>query len=57
MKDNEIEWTEEQNNIVSKMIRESEEIGYTEGYGEAIKEITRDLEIFLLNLKSKFYRK
>jgi hypothetical protein len=48
-------WTKEQEDIIGTMINESEGIGYTQGYDEAIKEIIRELEKFIFELKKKVY--
>lgn len=44
-----IEWTKEQEEIIEKMINESENIGYAQGYDDAIKEIIRDLKLKFVN--------
>ena len=52
-----IKWTDEQNEIIGKMIGESEMIGYTQGYDDAIKELIHELESKVFELKQKIYQK
>lgn len=56
-KNKNIIWTKEQNEIISNMIKESENIGYVEGHDEAVKEIIQKLENFILSIKNKFYKR
>lgn len=51
----EIKWTNEQNEIIGRMIKESEDIGYTQGYDDAIREVVKDFEKFLFELKSRVF--
>ena len=52
-----INWTKEQEDMVNIMIKESEDIGYTQGYDEAVKELIRDLGVIIFELKKKVYIK
>lgn len=52
-----VEWTKEQAEIIDKMIRESETIGYAMGVDDTLKEIIQEFEEFLRKIKSKFIRK
>lgn len=58
-KNKEQDWTKEQIESFGKAIEESEQIGYTGGWDDAIKETIKDLEIilnkFMLELKMKVY--
>jgi hypothetical protein len=49
------DWTKEQEETVGKMIKESEDIGYVQGYDDAIKEIVNKFEIFIFELKKMFF--
>ena len=52
----EIIWTQEQEKIIGTMISESEGIGWTQGWDDANKELIKEVETFLFNLKLKIYR-
>ena len=56
-KEKRIEWTEEQEKIIGTMITESENIGYVQGYDEAVKELIQELEKIIFELKKKIYRR
>ena len=51
----EIKWTKEQEEIMETMIKESESIGYTQGYDDAIKELIKELESKIFELKKMIY--
>lgn len=53
----EVEWTKEQEEMIGTMIKESEGIGYTQGFDDAIKEIIRELETFIFELKKRVFRR
>lgn len=52
-----IKWTDEQIKIIEEMIANSEDIGYTQGWDDAIKEIVQELGTFIFELKKKFWSK
>ena len=54
---NEIKWTKEQEEVLGKCIKESEDVGWTQGYDEAVKELIKDLETFIFELKKKVFIK
>ena len=51
------EWTKEQEEVLGKMIKESEAIGYTQGYDDAIKEVIKKLELEIFEIKKMIYIK
>ena len=51
------EWTKEQEEVVGTMIKESESIGWTQGYDDAIRELIKDLETFIFELKKRVFIK
>jgi len=56
-KDNWTEWTPEQEEVIGKMIKESESIGYTQGYDDRVKEEIAEKEVEIFELKKKIYIK
>lgn len=44
-KEKKIEWTKEQTEIIDSMIKESETIGYAQGFDDAIEEMINDLKL------------
>ena len=52
-----IKWTDEQTEIIGQMIKESEMIGWTQGYDEAVKELIQELETKIFELKKMIYIK
>lgn len=57
VKEEKINWTKEQIEIIGKMIEESEAIGWTQGYDESTKDLIIELEKFILELKKRIYRR
>jgi hypothetical protein len=55
--DNWTEWTTEQEEVIGKMIKESESIGYTQGYDDRIKEEIAERETEIFELKKKVFIK
>lgn len=53
--DNWTEWTKEQEEVIGKMIKESESIGYTQGYDDRVKEEITEKELDIFELKKKIY--
>jgi hypothetical protein len=53
----EIKWTKEQEEAIGMIINESESIGYTQGYDDAIREFVKELEHFIFELKKNVFIK
>ena len=53
----EIVWTKEQEEKINEMIKESEMIGYTQGLDNARKELVKQLEKLIQELKQGIYIK
>jgi hypothetical protein len=51
------EWTKEQEEVIGKIIKESENIGYVQGYDDAIKEVLKDFEMMIFEIKKKIFLK
>ena len=54
---NDIVWTKDQEEVIEKMIKESEDIGYVQGRDDSTKEILEELEELIKKLKFKIIRK
>ena len=58
---NDIVWTKEQEEVIDKMIKESEDIGYVQGRDDSTKEILDELEEsfkkIINELKGKLFKK